>query len=136
MGNKDNKMTDKQMVFYPDFLFREAIAALIVVIVVIAMALLMPMKMGDPADPSDSSFKPVPEWYLMAPFYLLKLFPPSLEIMPTVIIPLLTFIFLLIMPFVDKNPEVHPKKRKLAMLLMGVGTLLVILFTVIGVLTA
>lgn len=123
----------KQMVFYPNFLFREAVAALIVVIAVVAIALLMPMKVGDPADPSDSSFKPRPEWYFMAPFYLLKIFPSSLEVIPTVIGPILTFVFLLILPFVDKNPEIHPKKRKLAMSLMGGGVLLIILFTVLGV---
>lgn len=131
MAEDTNK---KQIVFYPNFLFREAVAALIVVIVVVAMALLMPMKVGDPADPSDSSFKPRPEWYFMAPFYLLKIFPSSLEIIPTVIVPILTFVFLLILPFVDKNPEIHPKKRKLAMSLMGGGVLLTILFTVLGIL--
>ena len=124
----------KQIVFYPNFLFREAVAALIMVIIVVAMALLMPMKVGDPADPSDSSFKPRPEWYFMAPFYLLKVFPSSLEVIPTVIGPILTFVFFLILPFVDKNPEMHPKKRKLAMSLMGGGVLLTILFTVLGVL--
>lgn len=131
MAENTNK---KQMVFYPNFLFKEAVAALIVVIAVVAMALLMPMKVGDPADPSDSSFKPRPEWYFMAPFYLLKVFPSSLEVIPTVIGPILTFVFLLILPFVDKNPEMHPKKRKLAMSLMGGGVLLTILFTVLGVL--
>lgn len=123
----------KQMVFYPNFLFREAVAALIMVIVVVAMALLMPMKVGDPADPSDSSFKPRPEWYFMAPFYLLKIFPSSLEVIPTIIGPLATFLFFLILPFVDKNPEIYPKKRKLAMSLMGGGVLLVILFTILGI---
>ncbi len=131
MAENTNK---KQMMFYPNFLFREAVAALIMVIIVVAMALLMPMKVGDPADPSDSSFKPRPEWYFMAPFYLLKIFPSSLEVIPTVIGPILTFVFLLILPFVDKNPEMHPKKRKLAMSLMGGGVLLTILFTVLGVL--
>lgn len=124
----------KPMVFYPDFLFREAIAALIMVIIVVAMALLMPMKVGDPADPSDSSYKPRPEWYFMAPFYLLKIFPSSLEVIPTVIGPIATFIFFLILPFIDKNPEMHPKKRKLAMSLMGGGVLLTILFTILGLL--
>lgn len=125
----------KQQVFYPNFLFREAIAALIMVIVVVAMALLMPLRVGDPADPSDSSFKPRPEWYFMAPFYLLKIFPSSLEVIPTVIGPLLTFIFFLIFPFLDKNPETHPKKRKLAMTLMGTAVVLIVLFTILGILS-
>jgi len=131
---EENK-NKKQMVFYPDFLFREAAAALIIVIAVLAMAFFLPMKVGDPADPSDSSFKPRPEWYFMAPFFLLKIFPSSLEVIPTVIGPLATFIFFLILPFVDKNPEIHPKKRKLAISLMGGGVLLIILFTILGIMT-
>ncbi|MFN3479602.1 MAG: hypothetical protein ACK415_04365 [Thermodesulfovibrionales bacterium] len=129
----EDKNNKKQMVFYPNFLFREAIAALVMVIIVVAMALLLPMKVGDPADPSDSSFKPRPEWYFMAPFFLLKIFPSSLEVIPTVVGPLATFIFFLILPFIDKNPERHPRKRKLAMSLMGGGVLLTILFTILGI---
>ncbi|MFN3395879.1 MAG: hypothetical protein ACK4Z9_03680 [Thermodesulfovibrionales bacterium] len=131
MAKNTNK---KQMVFYPDFLFREAIAALVMVIIVVAMALLLPMKVGDPADPSDASFKPRPEWYFMAPFFLLKIFPSSLEVIPTVVGPLATFIFFLILPFIDKNPERAPGKRKLAMSLMGGGVLLTVLFTILGIL--
>lgn len=126
---------NKQIVFYPNFLFREAVAALVMVIIVVGMALFMPMKVGDPADPSDSSFKPRPEWYFMAPFFLLKIFPSSLEVIPTVIGPLATFIFFLILPFIDKNPETHPGKRKLAMSLMGGGVLLTLLFTILGILS-
>ncbi|MCL4456134.1 MAG: hypothetical protein M1147_04735 [Nitrospirae bacterium] len=131
MAEKNDR---KETLFYPDFMFKEAIAALIVVIAVVAISLALPMKVGDPADPSDSSFKPKPEWYFMAPFYLLKVFSSSFEVIPTVIGPLATFIFLLILPFADKNPEMHPRKRKLAMSLMGGGVLLTILFTVLGIL--
>ncbi|OGW22470.1 MAG: hypothetical protein A2X55_00850 [Nitrospirae bacterium GWB2_47_37] len=130
MAEKNDK---KQVLFYPDFLFKEAIAALIVVIAVVALALALPMKVGDPADPSDSSFKPRPEWYFMAPFYLLKIFPSSLEIVPTVVLPGLVFIALMVFPFLDRNPETSPRKRPVAMALMGGGVVLTILFTVLGI---
>lgn len=123
----------KEMVFYPDFLFREGIAAAIMVVAVIAVALLLPMKVGDPADPSDSSFKPRPEWYFMAPFLLLKLFPPSLEMVPTVIGPVLTIVILIALPFADRNPEQSPRKRPVAMVLMSAAVVLTVLFTVLGI---
>ena len=125
---------EKEMVFFPNFLFREAIAALIIVAVVIILSLMHPMKVGDPADPSDSSFKPRPEWYFMAPFYLLKVFPSSLEIVPTVIGPSLLFLGLIIFPFFDKDPERSPMKRPVAMTIMVVGVIATAAFTILGIL--
>lgn len=125
----------KQMVFYPDFLFREAVAALIVVVAIVALSLLVPIKVGDPADPSDSSFKPVPEWYFMAPYYALKLFPASLEVVPAVAVPSLAFVLLVVLPFIDRKEERRPKRRPLSMALIGSGVLMTALFTMLGILS-
>ena len=129
----EKQAQEKQMVFFPDFLFKEAVAALIVVIAVVALAVFLPIGMGDPADPSDSAFKPKPEWYFMSAFYLLKLFPSSIEIVPTVIGPTIGFIFLTFMPFMDKNPERSAKKRPVAMALTVCVVLSVIILTVLGI---
>ena len=124
---------EKQIVFFPDFLFKEAVAALIIVIAVVALALFLPMGMGDPADPSASAFKPKPEWYFMSAFCLLKLCPSSIEIVPTVIGPTLGFLFLTIMPFLDRHPERHPKRRPIAMTLTVCVALITIGLTVWGI---
>lgn len=126
---------EKEMIFFPNFLFREAIAALIIVVAVVALSLMHPMKVGDPADPSDSSFKPRPEWYFMAPFYLLKIFPPSMEIVPTVIGPALLFLGLMIFPFFDKDPERSPLKRPVAMTVLVLGVVGTVAFTILGILS-
>jgi quinol-cytochrome oxidoreductase complex cytochrome b subunit len=125
---------EKEIVFFPNFLFRETIAALIIVAAIVIISLMHPMKVGDPADPSDSSFKPRPEWYFMAPFYLLKIFPSSLEIVPTVIGPALLFLGLLVFPFFDKDPERSPLKRPVAMMIMVVGVIATVAFTILGIL--
>ena len=125
---------EKEMVFFPNFLFREAVAALIIVVAIIVLATALPMKVGDPADPSDSAFKPRPEWYFMAPFYLLKLFPSSMEIVPTVIGPTLLFLGLIVFPFFDKDPERSPMKRPIAMTVMAVGVIATVAFTILGIL--
>ncbi len=124
---------EKEMIFFPNFLFREAIAALIMVALVVTLALVFPMKVGDPADPSDSSFKPRPEWYFMAPFYMLKIFPSSLEIVPTVVGPSLLFLGLMIFPFFDKDPERSPARRPIAMTIMAVGVIATVAFTILGI---
>ncbi len=127
--------TNKEMVFFPNFLFREAVAALIMVAIIVALAFMHPMKSGDPADPSDSAFKPRPDWYFMAPFYMLKIFPSSMEVVPTVVGPALLFIGLMVFPFIDRNPERSPLKRPIAMTIMVVGVIATVAFTILGILT-
>jgi quinol-cytochrome oxidoreductase complex cytochrome b subunit len=131
--SSSKKDPNRIMLFYPEFLFKEAVAALIVVAVLITLCFVFPMKVGDPADPSDTSFKPRPEWYFMAPFYILKIVPSSLEIIPTVFGPAVSFLLLVLLPFLDRNPETSPKKRPVAIALLIVSVVLTVLFTVLGV---
>ncbi len=129
----ENGDTEKQMIFFPNFLFLEAIAAIIVFAGIVALAVFIPMAMGDPADPSASAFKPKPEWYFMSAFYLLKLCPSSIEIVPTIIGPAVGGALLMLMPFIDKHPERSPKKRPIAMILTAVITVSVVGLTVAGI---
>jgi quinol-cytochrome oxidoreductase complex cytochrome b subunit len=126
---------DKEMVFYPNFLFREAVAALIIVALVVAIALVFPMKVGDPADPSDSAFKPRPEWYFMSAFYLLKVVPASMEIVSTAILPLGLAVLLVVFPFFDKDPEQRPSKRPVAMTILALSVAAISLLTIMGILS-
>jgi len=125
--------SEKQMIFFPNFLFIEAIAALVVFCALVALTVFYPVGMGDPADPSASAFKPKPEWYFMAPYFLLKLVPSSLEVLPAVIAPAVGGLFLMIMPFLDSNPERSPKKRPITMILTILTTLGLIGFTIAGI---
>jgi len=75
----------KQETFFPTFLFKEMVVALFVFAAVIALAWYFPAEMGDPADPSDSSFLPKPEWYFLPMYQFLKLFPGKLEILGLVL---------------------------------------------------
>jgi len=125
--------TEKPILFFPEFLFKEAVAALIVVVAIVALAVFLPLGMGDPADPSASGLKPRPEWYFMSAFYLLKLCPSSIEIIPTVVGPAVGGAFLILMPFLDKNPERSPKKRPIAMALTLGAVVVVVAFTFLGI---
>jgi quinol-cytochrome oxidoreductase complex cytochrome b subunit len=119
----------KQETFFPTFLFKEAVVALAVFIVVILLAILLPAEMGDPADPSDSSFVPKPEWYFLPLYQGLKFFPGKLEIIGLILQPL-ALIGLCAIPFFDRNPERRYAKRKPALTLLA---LVVIVTTVLGI---
>jgi quinol-cytochrome oxidoreductase complex cytochrome b subunit len=115
----------KQETFFPGFVFKEAVVALAVFVVVILLAIVLPAEMGDPADPSDSSFIPKPEWYFLPLYQGLKLFPGKLEIIGLMLQPL-ALIVLGAIPFMDRNPERRYAKRKLALTILAIlvaGTL-------------
>ncbi len=120
-------------IFYPSFLFKEIVTMMVIfILVAIILALVFPVELGDPADPTDNLFVPKPEWYFMSLYQLLKYFPGKLEIIATAIIPAGGIIVLLILPFIDKNPENRPRKRPVAMAVMLFSVVALVLLTVIG----
>lgn len=120
--------------FYPSFLFKEIVVMMCVfVLVAIILSIIFPVGLGDPADPTDNLFIPKPEWYFMSLYELLKYFPGKLEIIATAIIPSGGIVALLLLPFIDKNPEKRPTKRPIAMALGLLAIVAVVALTIIGV---
>ncbi len=120
--------------FYPSFLFKEIVVMMCVFIfVAIILAIVFPVGLGDPADPTDNLFIPKPEWYFMSLYQLLKYFPGKLEIIATAIIPSGGIVALLLLPFFDKNPEKRPTKRPIAMAIGLLAVVALVVLTVIGV---
>ena len=117
--------------FFPRQVFMDAVIMGVVFILVAALALLIPFPLADKADPSDSSFKPIPEWYFLFYYQLLKYVHGPLEPLATWVLPLLFYVFLLFLPFIDRNPIRHPAHRPRALLLgaaflAGVFTLMAV----------
>lgn len=122
--------------FYPSFLFKEIVVmTLIFILVAIILALVFPVGLEDPADPTDNLYIPKPEWYFMSLYQLLKYFPGKWEIIATAIIPSGGIIALLLLPFIDKNPEKRPTKRPVAMVVMVLAVGAIIFWTVVGILS-
>jgi quinol-cytochrome oxidoreductase complex cytochrome b subunit len=122
--------------FYPSFLFKEIVVMMLIfILATIILALIFPVGLGDPADPTDNLFVPKPEWYFMALYQLLKIFPGKLEVIAAAIIPAGGIGLLFLIPFLDKNPEKRPRKRPLAMILMFLVVAAIMSLTVIGILS-
>ena len=102
-----------------------------VFLLVAALAFLVEFPLADKADPSDHSFVPVPEWYFLFHYQLLKYAPGALGPLATWLLPALFFIALLLLPFVDRSRERHPSSRPVT---VGTGlAFLIIVFTLLGV---
>lgn len=131
-----NEVEYSDEIFYPSFLFKEIVVMMLIfILVAIILALVFPVGLGDPADPTDNLFVPKPEWYFMSLYELLKFFPGKLEVIATAIIPSGGIVILFLIPFLDKNPEKRPRKRPLAMILMLLAVAAIIALTIMGLLS-
>lgn len=129
----DKESRNSKESYYPYFLFNEFIVILITFsLVAVVLPLFYPVGLEDPADPTDNLYVPKPEWYFLWFYQLLKYLPGKLEIIATSIIPAGIFLFLLILPFIDRNPAKRPTQRPAAMVLMLLAVSMIILLTVLG----
>ena len=118
--------------FYPRQVFFDAVAILFSFLVVVGMAVWLPFPLADKADPSASDFVPLPEWYFLFYYEMLRFFKgPWLEPVGTVLLPVLFFTLLFTLPFIDRRKERRPARRPVA-LAAGAGFLLVV-FLLLGV---
>src|SRR5688500_7386914 len=91
--------------------------------VIILMAILFGAELGPKADPTTTTYTPRPEWYFFFLFELLRVVkPPELVFLATIGIPTICLVLLLLLPFMDRNPERNPAKRPIATL-AGITTI-------------
>ena len=116
--------------FYPRQVYMDAVVMLGVFLVIAAMAIFVPLPLTDKADPSDTSFVPVPEWYFLFYYELLKYVHGPLEPVATWILPMLVVLAMLFWPFIDRRKSRNPASRPIG---MALGALfLVVVFSLLG----
>jgi ubiquinol-cytochrome c reductase cytochrome b subunit len=98
--------------FYPKQVFMDAVAMLCTFIVLVILASNAKIPLADPANPNDVSFIPIPEWYFLFYYQLLKYFHGPWEIVGTLVLPLLFFTILFLLPFLDTTPRRDLLSRK------------------------
>jgi ubiquinol-cytochrome c reductase cytochrome b subunit len=101
--------------FFPDQVFKDAVMMFLVFAVMAFLATVSPAKLEALADPTDHNYNPRPEWYFYFLFQLLHYFEGPYEIVGTMVLPNLLVVLLLLIPFIDRNPELNPRKRPVAM---------------------
>ncbi|WP_447983715.1 cytochrome b N-terminal domain-containing protein [Nitrospira sp. Nam74] len=117
--------------FYPRQVYMDAVVMAGVFLTIALLARFVPFPLADKADPSDTTFVPVPEWYFLFYYQLLKYVHGPLEPLATWILPVVVFSLLLFWPFIDRNPARDPIRRPAA---VTSGVLfLAVVFTLLGV---
>jgi ubiquinol-cytochrome c reductase cytochrome b subunit len=117
--------------FYPRQVYMDAVVMFGVFVAVALLAATVEFPLADKADPSDHSFVPVPEWYFLFLYQLLKYAPGPWGPLASWLFPAIIFAGLLLLPFLDRHPERHPASRKVV---VGAGmAFLVLVFSLLGV---
>jgi ubiquinol-cytochrome c reductase cytochrome b subunit len=117
--------------FYPRQVYMDAVVMLGIFLALATLALTVSFPLADKADPTDTSFVPVPEWYFLFYYELLKYVHGPLEPIATWMLPLMVILVMLFWPFIDRNPARRPSQRPLA---LGAGVVfLVVVFTLLGI---
>ncbi|MBB6635363.1 menaquinol-cytochrome c reductase cytochrome b/c subunit [Cohnella thailandensis] len=113
----------KSEAFIPNFLLKEWMAGVVILVGFLVLTIAEPAPLGYPADPLNGSFIPMPDWYFLFIYQLLK-YPYASEdyiILGTIGIPGLAFGALLLAPFLDTGKERRFYRRPIASSMMIVS---------------
>src|SRR5919112_5062626 len=128
-------LKDQGKPFFPYAIAKDSIMACVTLGVIITMSILFGAELGPKADPTTTTYTPRPEWYFFFLFELLRVVrPPELVFLATIGIPTVCLVLLLLLPFIDRNPERNPLRRPIAMT-AGVATIAAMAYlTILGAL--
>lgn len=105
----------KTEAFWPNFLLKEWMIGSIFLIGYLIVTLAHPSPLERQADPTDTMYIPVPDWYFLFMYQLLKYEFASgpYNVIGAIVIPGLAFMALMLVPFMDTTKERRPFKRPL-----------------------
>lgn len=110
----------KSEAFIPNFLLKEWMVGVVVLVGMLALVMSDPAPLGYPADPKNTQFIPMPDWYFLFMYQLLK-YPYTSDqfvVLGAVVVPGLLFGGLLLAPFLDTGKERRFYRRPIASSLM------------------
>jgi ubiquinol-cytochrome c reductase cytochrome b subunit len=118
--------------FYPAQAARDVTVVAIVLLALLFFAVNGPPPLEAPADPTDATYIPRPEWYFLGLFQLLKYFPGKWEVVGAVVLPGVLGALLALLPWIDRGAERDPRKRLPVMAATVAGLLAVVMLTTLG----
>ncbi|XEC92725.1 c-type cytochrome [Paenibacillus tarimensis] len=121
----------KSEAFIPNFLLKEWMVGAVVLVGFLVLTVAHPAPLGYPADPTNAAFIPMPDWYFLFLYQLLK-YPyvsGDYVVLGTVGVPGVAFGALLLAPFLDTGKERRFYRRPVASALMFVSLIAVIYLT-------
>jgi len=124
--------------FYPNHVVRELMEFFLVFGVILILIAFFPPDLRPKPDPTTTPEHIKPEWYFLAMYQFLKLFPEKMPVLSqipvlkdilgegrafSILLQAFAALLLLLLPFIDRNPEKHPRKRPWA---TGIAALVIV----------
>jgi ubiquinol-cytochrome c reductase cytochrome b subunit len=129
--NEDTKPRSK-VYLMPNIVNRWIFLFLVVTLILGFISWYWPAPLGDPADPTDFTYIPKPEWWVLFLNQLVTIFSGSLTVIGSIIIPGGLAGLMIALPFLDRSPERHPSKRWKIMIIASVIALALLVLSVMG----
>ncbi|WP_026573264.1 menaquinol-cytochrome c reductase cytochrome b/c subunit [Bacillus sp. UNC438CL73TsuS30] len=106
----------KTEAFWPNFLLKEWMVGAVFLVGFLCLTIAHPAPLERIADPTDTGYIPLPDWYFLFLYQLLKYSYASgpYTVIGALVIPGLAFGGLLLAPFLDNGPERRPLRRPFA----------------------
>ena len=124
----------KSEAFIPNFLLKEWMVGCVVLVGFLVWTIAEPAPLGYPADPTNTSFIPMPDWYFLFLYQFLK-YPwvsGDYIVLGTMGVPAVMFGGLLLAPFLDTGKERRFYRRPIASSLMILSLISCVYLTVIS----
>jgi menaquinol-cytochrome c reductase cytochrome b/c subunit len=132
---KYHKAKEKGEKFWPDVIYQDLLVSFAIFVLLVGLATFIGVANEPKADPNDTAYIPRPEWYFLFLFQMLKYFPGKLEWVGTVFVPGAATLILFLLPFLDRSPNRHFSKRRVALTFMSVIVVGIIALTVLAAVT-
>ncbi len=122
----------KTEAFWPNFLLKEWMVGAVFLVGFLVLTIVHEPPLERVADPTDTGYIPLPDWYFLFLYQLLKYeyAAGSYTVIGAMIIPGLAFGSLLLAPFLDRGSERRPWKRPVAVGMMLLALCATVFFNV------
>ena len=123
--------------FFPNYIILEVITSYLLLAGLIVLVTLLPVGLEEQADAFNTPAHIQPEWYFLWIYQFIKV--PPLVVGPGlfaellgIAIPAVGILFLILLPFLDRKEERHPRNRKLAMVILLIILLIFVALSIWG----
>ncbi|HEX9704823.1 MAG TPA: cytochrome b N-terminal domain-containing protein [Gemmatimonadales bacterium] len=106
---------DAAVRLWPELIARCAVVSLLVVLAIAILGAASGAGLEPPADPTDTTYVPMPEWYFLPLYQLMKVVPGWMESVVAVGLPAAVVLVLLALPFFDRRSTRTLRHRPLAL---------------------
>jgi len=118
--------------FWPRVIKRWLILFIFSVALIALVSWYWPPPLGDPADPTDSTYIPKPEWWVLFLNQLVAIFRGKWAIVGTTVIPGFLAALLVTLPYLDRSSGSRLSQRKGVIIFAGVLATVIIVLSMMG----